>query len=110
MNGTKLKYSPCSDWFPAWRLGTHSGRLCLLFLDQRQSLSEYIPSLKTGNETRQAFGLFLVPFDLPIFLSFVIFAIGFLNQGKIAQHSVVYRLRYLCEFAANLIDDLWNET
>ncbi|MFN6531133.1 hypothetical protein [Nostoc sp. ChiSLP03a] len=40
--------------------------------------------------------------DLPIFLSFVIFAIGFLNQRKIAQHSVVYRLRYLCKFAGNL--------
>ncbi len=53
MNGTKLRYSPCPDWFPASRLGTHSGRLCL---------SEYIPSLKTGNETKQAFGLFLVPF------------------------------------------------
>jgi len=62
MNGTKLRHSPCPDWFPASRLGTHSGRLCLLFLDERQSLSEYIPSLKTGNETKQAFGLFLVPF------------------------------------------------
>jgi hypothetical protein len=28
-NGTKKRYSPCSDWFPASRLGTHSGRLRL---------------------------------------------------------------------------------
>ncbi|MEH1767836.1 hypothetical protein [Nostoc sp.] len=61
-NGTKLRYSPYHDWFLASRLGTHSGRLCLLFLDQRRSLSEYVPSLEAGNEATQAFGLFLVPF------------------------------------------------
>ena len=61
-NGTKLRYSPCPDWFPASRPGIHHRRLRLLFLDERQSLSEYVPSLKTGNEATQAFGLFLVPF------------------------------------------------
>ncbi|WP_414513414.1 hypothetical protein [Nostoc sp. PCC 9305] len=44
--------------------------------------------------------------DFPIFLAFVIFAIALLNQRKIAQHSVVHRLRYLCQFAPNLINDL----
>ncbi|MEH1769293.1 hypothetical protein [Nostoc sp.] len=28
-NGTKKRYSPCSDWFLASRLRTHSGRLRL---------------------------------------------------------------------------------
>jgi len=37
-NGTEKRYSPCSDWFPASRLGTDSGRLRLQGLDKRQSL------------------------------------------------------------------------
>ncbi|WP_334946202.1 hypothetical protein [Nostoc sp.] len=59
-NGTKLKHNPYPDWFPASRLGTDPARL--QWQDPRQSLSEYIPSLKTGNEATQGFGLFLMPF------------------------------------------------
>jgi len=58
---TKLRYSPCPDWFPAWRLGIHIGRLRLLFLDERQSLSEYIPSLRLGTRWHKPLGFFLVP-------------------------------------------------
>ncbi|MUG93491.1 AMIN domain-containing protein [Scytonema sp. UIC 10036] len=32
-NGTKLRHNPYPTWFPAWRLGTHAGRLRLLGLD-----------------------------------------------------------------------------
>jgi hypothetical protein len=38
-NGTKKSYKLCPNWFPAWRLGTHSRRLRLQWLDQRQQPS-----------------------------------------------------------------------
>ncbi|MGF1937241.1 MAG: hypothetical protein RM347_023135 [Nostoc sp. ChiQUE02] len=44
--------------------GSQSGRLRLQGLDERQNLSEYIPSLQAGNEIKQAFGVFLVPFSI----------------------------------------------
>jgi hypothetical protein len=62
-NGTKLRCSPCPDWFPASGLGTPSERLCLQRIDERQSLSKFVPSPEAGNENTQDFGLILVPFD-----------------------------------------------
>ncbi|MEH1853741.1 MAG: hypothetical protein V7L11_19165 [Nostoc sp.] len=62
-NGTKKSYKLCSNWFPTWRLGTHyRGAAASSGLTRGSSPSEYIPSLKTGNEVTQAFRLFLVPF------------------------------------------------
>ncbi|MHC5856924.1 hypothetical protein [Nostoc sp.] len=61
-NGTKKRYSPCPDWFPASRLGTSQGGSASRGLTRGSSPLEYIPSLEAGNEVTQAFRLFLVPF------------------------------------------------
>jgi hypothetical protein len=62
-NGTKKRYSPCPDWFPAWRLGTDSGGAAASSsLTGGRASFEYIPSLEAGNEATHAFRLFLVPF------------------------------------------------
>ncbi len=51
-----LRHSPCPDCFPAWRLGTNPERLRRPRLDERQSLSKYIPSPEALNEATQDFG------------------------------------------------------
>ncbi|MDF5739812.1 hypothetical protein, partial [Nostoc sp. S13] len=64
-NGTKLRYSPCPNWFLASRLGTHLERRSLLFLHTRQQSSRNtLRVLSTLNEVTQDFGLILVPFGI----------------------------------------------
>ncbi|MEH2143533.1 MAG: hypothetical protein V7K54_15045 [Nostoc sp.] len=54
---TAVRHSPCPNWLRASGLLTHPGRLRLLFLDQRQSLLEYIPIPEALNEVIQDFRL-----------------------------------------------------
>ncbi|WP_335218999.1 hypothetical protein [Nostoc sp.] len=56
-NGTKLRHSSWSDWFPAWRLGTDFGRLRLQWIDQRQQPSgNTFPGFRLGTRRHKPFG------------------------------------------------------
>ncbi len=66
-NGTKISRKSCFTPFPACRLGMYFERLCLRSSLWRRRLSELVPSLEAGKQSRQGVCLNLAPFRFTLF-------------------------------------------